>query len=229
MFSDADDAALADLLYPASPKPDAGAAEPVNDPAARLTAGPDMEPAAEGEPHRSHTDAELQAILYPEPEKPAPLAEVPPDVQELRDLPERVMYDVQAMLRDAVPDLTDKECEAAGIDPAEARQAAVEVREMAADLDLGTMDMRILHTRAETLRSTRMETIAQREAAVDALNREFGNDAKQALRDARALVARDPRVGKMIEAMGLGDDAETIVLLAKKARSQRISGKLKVK
>lgn len=220
--------AMAERLYPSTPKPEAKPAEPVNDPAARLFGGPDTEP-AQDEPHRPHTDAEMQATLYPEPEKPAPLAEVPPEVQELRDLPERRMFDAQSMLRDVVPELTDEQCEAEGIDPAVARQGAIELREMAADLDLGVLDVRTLRTRAETLRSTPMETIPQREAAVDALNREFGSGAKQALRDARALVARDPRVARAVEAMGLGDDAETIVMLAKKARSQRVAGKLKTR
>ncbi|OJZ17945.1 MAG: hypothetical protein BGP21_06435 [Thiobacillus sp. 65-29] len=218
--------AMAERLYPSTPKPEAKPAEPVSDPAARLFGGPDTEPAQDAPP-RPHTDEEMQAILYPEPEKSAPLAEVPPEVQELRDLPERRMFDAQSMLRDVVQELTDEQCEAEGIDPSDARQAAVELREMAADLDLGVLDVRTLRTRVETLRSTPVETITQREAAVDALNREFGSGAKQALRDARALVARDARVARAIEAMGLGDDAETIVMLAKKARSQRVAGKLK--
>lgn len=218
---------MAERLFGATaPKPEAKPVESVNDPAARLFGGPDTE-LAKDEPHRQHTAKEMQAILYPEPEKPAPLAEVPPEVQELRDLPERRMFDAQSMLRDVVQELTDEQCEAEGIDPADARQATVELREMAADLDLGALDVRALRTRAETLRSTPMEAIAQREAAVDALNREFGSGAKQALRDARALVARDARVARTIEAIGLGDDAETIVMLAKKARSQRVAGKLK--
>lgn len=219
---------MAERLYPSTPKPAVKPAAPVNDPAARLFGGPDTKPVKD-EPHRMHTDEEMQAILYPEPEKPAPLVEVPSDVQELRGLPERRMFDAQSILRDAVPELTAEQCEAEGIDPAVARQGAIELREMAADLDLGVLDIRSLRTRAETLRSTPVETITQRAAAVDALNREFGTGAKQALRDARALVARDPRVARAVEAMGLGDDAETIVMLAKKARSQRVAGKLKTR
>lgn len=215
-----EEAVRAERLYGASiPKPEAKPAAPTPSPA---------EP-AQDEPHRTHTEAEMQAALYPNPEKPTPLAEVPPEVQELRDLPERRLFDAQSMLRDAVPEWTAEQCEAEGVDPAAARHAAIELREMAADLDLGTLDVRTLRTRAETLRSTPVETITQREAAVDALNREFGSGAKQALRDARALVARDPRVARAVEAMGLGDDAETIVMLAKKARSQRASGKFKGK
>ena len=218
----ADDIA-AERMYGTPPAPARTAK--VSDPAARMFGGPDTPP-AQDEPHRPHTEKEMQAILYPEPEKPAPLAELPPEVQELRDFPERRMFDAQSMLRDVVQDLTDEQCEAEGIDPAVARQATAEVREVAADLDLGALDVRTLRTRVETLRSTPVETITQRESAVEALNREFGNGAYQAWLDARALVARDPRVGKMIETMGLGDDAETIVMLAKKARSQRAAGKL---
>lgn len=218
---------MAERLFGATaPKPEAPTT--ATDPAARLFGGPDAGPAPDV-PHRLHTEEEMQAILYPEPEKPAPLAEVPPEVQELRDLPERRMFSAQEMLSDAVPEPTDEQCEAQGVDPEVARRGVVELREMFADLDLGKLDVRDLRTRAETLRDTPVDTIAQREGAVEALNREFGNGAYRAWMDARALVARDPRVGKMIEAMGLGDDAETIVLLAKKARSQRVAGKLKTR
>lgn len=218
---------MAERMFGATaPKPE----EPTTatDPAARLFGGPDAEPAPE-EARQPRTDEELQAVLYPEPEKPAALAEVPPEVRELRDLPERRMFSAQEMLSEAVPDPTDEQCEAQGVDPEAARHGMVELREMFADLELGKLDVRDLRTRAETLRDTPVDTIAQREAAVEALNREFGQGAYQAWQDARALVARDPRVGKVIETMGLGDDADTIVLLAKKARSQRVAGKLKAR
>lgn len=250
-MDDMDDATAAGIMYGSTPTPvaiaqrsaDDIAAErlfgtppakqaptkPVSDPAARMFGGPDTEQPAESEPREPSTEAEQAETLFAKPEAIAPLAEVPPEIQDLRGLPERRMFDAQSMLRDVVQELTDEQCEAEGIDPAVARQATAEVREVAADLDLGALDVRALRTRVETLRSTPVETITQRESAVEALNREFGNGAKQALRDARALVARDGRVGKLVEAMGLGDDAETIVMLAKKARSQRVAGKLKVK
>lgn len=207
-------AEFADLLYPNTPQP-----RPVESP-----------------------DNDLAELLYPASPKPSDavetpqnnddetplvLAEVPPEVQALRDLPERRLYDIQAMLRDALPDLTDKQCEAEGINPADARLARAEIREIAADLDLGAQDICTLGELSRQVRSAQVDPITQREGAVEALNREFGNGAYQAWLDARALVARDPRVGKMIEAMGLGDDADTIVMLAKKARSQRVAGKFK--
>lgn len=216
---------MAERMFGATaPKPEAPTT--AKDPAARLFGGPDAEPAPE-EPRRPRTDEELQAVLYPEPEKPAPLADVPPEVQELRDLPERRMFDAQSMLRDAVPELSVEQCEEHGLDPDAMRQGTAEVREIAVDLDLGALDVRDIRTRAERLRAEPVDTITQREGAVEALNREFGNGAYQAWLDARALVARDPRVGKVIETLGLGDDADTIVMLARKAHSQRAAGKLK--
>jgi hypothetical protein len=220
----AGDIAAERMFGATAPKPEAPTT--AKDPVARLFGGPDAEPAPE-EPRQPRTDEELQAILYPEPEKPAPLADAPPEVQELRDLPERRMFDAQSMLRDAVPELTDEQCDEHGLDPDAMRQGTAEVREIAADLDLGALDVRDIRTRAERLQAEPVDVITQRESAVEALNREFGSGAHQAWLDARALVARDPRVGKMIEAMGLGDDADTIVMLAKKARSQRAAGKFK--
>lgn len=210
-------------LFGASQQPQQAAG--ARDPAARLFGGPDADPepvaAEEREPI---TDDELLARLYPEEPEPVELDPVPADVQALRDAQDRRTFSAQTTYRDAAP---DGDFEALGIDPEVGRKGMAEVREIFADLDLTPGDVRGLRERAERLRDAPVDPIAQREAAVDALNREFGKGAAQAWREARALVARDPRVSKIIETMGLGDDAATIVRLAHVARAQRLSGKLK--
>ena len=189
-------------------------------------AAPVLQPPAE-EPPQQRTAEELAAAMYPKDAEPVQLDPVPAEVQELRDDIARRMYSAQDTLREAVPEAPEETFTTEGIDPAVGRKALAEVREMFADLDLGPREVQDLRQRAERLRDAPVDPIAQREAAVEALNREFGQGAKQAWRDARALVARDPRVGKLIEAMGLGDDPDTVLLLARTARSQRIAGKLK--
>lgn len=227
-----DESTIAAVMFDAPPPPEPAitltGATPVADPAARLFGGPDTEPAPT-EAREPSTEAEQAAALYPEAEKPAPLADLPLEVKELRDLPERRMFSAQETFSEAIPDLSDEVCKEQGADPAVMRQGAVEVREIAADLDLGIPEVQTLRQRAGQLSESPVEAITQRESAVEALNREFGNGAYQAWQDARALVARDPRVGKVIEAMGLGDDADTIVMLARKARSQRAAGKFKAR
>lgn len=188
---------------------------------------PVLQPASD-EPTPARTFEQIAEDHYQKDAEPVQLDPVPPELQELRDDIARRIYSAQDTLREAVPEATDEFCEAQDVDPKEERKARAEVRECCADLDLGPSQIQSLRQRAERLRETPVDAIVQRESAVDALNREFGNDAAQAWRDARALVARDPRVGKLIEAMGLGDDANTIVLLARTARSQRIAGKLKM-
>lgn len=196
------------------------------------TATPPAQQDATSEPAKQRTPEELAEAAYPKPPEPVQLDPVPAEVQELRDDVARRMYSAQNTFRDAIPEADEAqraELAAQGITPEAGRKAMAELREIAADLDLSPADVAKVRQRATLVRETQPDAIAQREAAVDALNREFGNDAKQAWRDARALVARDPRVGRMIESMGLGDDPEVVVMIARIARQQRVAGKLKTR
>ena len=65
---------------------------------------------------------------------------------------------------------------------------------------------------------TKATTADLKEATWTALRAAFGNDAEAALQAAQRFVARDARVGRIIDAMGLGNDAETVVMLAQAAR-----------
>ncbi len=58
------------------------------------------------------------------------------------------------------------------------------------------------------------------------LNRTYGNQAAQALRDAQAFIAQDPRRVKMLEVNGRGDHPKVVALMAKLGRKARLAGKL---
>lgn len=72
-----------------------------------------------------------------------------------------------------------------------------------------------------------MQVEAWREEVVTRLNAEFGHGAKQALRDARALIAKDPRWIQMIDRRDAGDHPETVIFFARLAKQARSSGRLK--
>lgn len=157
---------------------------------------------------------------------PAPFMDVPDDVKAIRESADRRMFDAQTTYRDALPDDVFKSDEHSAEDSA---KAAREVREIAADLDLGPDEFKGLYQRAIDLRVEPVPEADQVAEAINALNARFGNSAKQALRDARLLIERDIRMAKIIEGWGLGNDPHTIVTLAEKARSQIAAGKLKRK
>jgi len=73
------------------------------------------------------------------------------------------------------------------------------------------------------------DRIPGREAAVETLNREHGENAAQALRAARAYIAKNPKLGGLLERSGLGDDPATVATIARRALALSRSGKLKVK
>jgi len=197
---------------------------------------PDHKPALQAdepeahEPSKGRSQEELADSMYPKEAEPVKLDAVPSEVQELRDTIERRMYSAQDTLRDAVSDKANEKAWAEhGIDPEAGRKGLAEVRELLVDIDFGPREVESLVKRAQYVRDSQPDTVTQREATVEALNREFGNGAAQAWRDARTLVSRDPRTAKLIDAMGLGDDAETVVMLARVARSQIVAGKLRMK
>lgn len=179
------------------------------------------EPEADRPPR---TEQEQADHLFGDKAAPVELEPVPDEVKALRDTTERRMFSAQQTLREAIPDATEP---AEGFDLATTNKAMAEVREIAADLELGPTEVQQLRHRAELVRAAPPAEAEQVDAAIHALNTRFGNDAKQALRDARALLARDPRAAKVIENLGLGNDPHTVVMLAERARAQINAGKLK--
>ena len=205
-------AELAAALYgaPAAPEQDAA---------------PEQTSGNEEEQTKPRTQEELAAAIYGPKDDGEPLDPVPEEVAALRDDPLRRMYPAQVSLQEAIPDQLFTSAE--GVDAQAGRKVARELREMAADLTLGRGEVQTLRSRAAFVHEHKPDPAAQREAAVEALNREFGNGAKQALRDARALLQRDPRTAKIIEAMGVGDDPQVVLMIARAARQQRVAGKFK--
>lgn len=188
---------------------------------AAITPTDTAQPASE--PPRQRSQEELAEAMFPK-ETPLQLAQVPPEVQALRDDPARRLYSAQTSLKAAIPDATAAE---EGFTLQQTNQAVAELREIAADLDLGAQDVATLKQRAGQLRTNPTEAAAQQEATVQALNARFGEQATQALRDARLLLKRDPRAARMIESLGLGNDPATVMLIAERARNQIMAGRLK--
>jgi len=138
-------------------------------------------------------------------------------------MPERSLYPSNAEFGSVVPD----DMFAGANLPTEKRQAAVrELRGMLADTGLSPAEANGLLMRAGHVRADGKTDEQQRREARKELAKQFG-DPDAALADARKLIARDPRFSKFIERKGLGNDTETIITLARAARSQRAAGKLK--
>lgn len=66
-----------------------------------------------------------------------------------------------------------------------------------------------------------------RGAAHDTLRQEFGDSAKVALADARALVAQDKQLHDYLDRTGLGNHPKIVRIVANRARQLRLAGKLK--
>lgn len=183
-------------------------------------------------------DDDSFANLFPSMAKPevkaqageaAPLVEVPAEIARMREQmraedpalrmypPEKQITAIPESAFDSVSDM-----------PQEQRAAVVhELRRMTADLGFGNNDVAELNARIRHIEANPLDVSQARAEASKLLVRVFGNDADQALADARKLVMRDPRVAKIIEQTGLGDDPQTILKFAKQARSLRQKGKLK--
>ncbi|WP_227243989.1 hypothetical protein [Paraburkholderia caribensis] len=151
-------------------------------------------------------------------------AQLPDALRELRDDPLRRMFSPQGTfasvpLEDAMKHLPlDGEAKAA---------EAAEWREQFEDFGASPQDARELVDAARRFVAepmTPQRDMANVNAAIEAMNREFGNDAAKALADAQAMVKRDPRLVKILESSRLGNDPTTVVKLARLARSQRQRG-----
>lgn len=187
-------------------------------------AAPPAQPAPEPPPVQERTEEEVAETLFGDKTQPVQFDPVSEEVRALRDDPNRRMFSPQETLRSALPDATEAP---EGFDLATTNKAMAEAREIAADLDLGPADINVLRTRAGQIQATAPSQESQVEASIVALNARFGSDATQALRDARLLLQRDPRAARLIEGAGLGNDPQTVVMLAERARAQIAAGKLR--
>ena len=74
---------------------------------------------------------------------------------------------------------------------------------------------------------TEAETAAFHRTAVKELRETYGPDFDQALTDARAITARDPRLKAMLDRTGLGNHPSVILRFAELGRAARAKGQLK--
>lgn len=109
-------------------------------------------------------------------------------------------------------------------DPGIKAVVARETREWFADIGASTDDAQQIVdavSRFSTEPVTPERDAANTNAAIDALNREFGQDAAQALKAAQQMVLRDSRLARILDESRLGNDPAIVVKLALLARSQR--------
>ncbi len=222
-------AAMAERLYGGS-KPEVKPPELVNDPAARLFGGPDTEPVA-SEEREPRTEEEQAAALFGKPEAPEVKIDIPADIlAERKADKERVLFSPQETFREAIPDtLLDGTPEAGNMPEPMRRAAVAEVREMVADMGMSADDVKTLRDLGSIfdVAPSQEQVIAWREESVDLLNRTYGNQATQALRDAQAFIAQDPRRVKMFEVNNRGDHPKVVEMCARLGRKARLAGKLK--
>ncbi|PUE41426.1 hypothetical protein [Limnohabitans sp. Bal53] len=152
------------------------------------------------------------------------LAPVPDAVQELRDQDnKRGMY--QNAFTEVLPDqmLGDSDL------PEPTQKAMVaELREMATDVAASPADVDLIRTIGNELQAppSQAKLTEWSDQTADLLNSTFGGTASMALADARKLVARDPRLGRILENNGLGSHPKVVLTLARLARQARLDGKL---
>lgn len=156
----------------------------------------------------------------------------PQNIKEMRAADAgRQMFSPQLTYRDDIPDsLLDDHPDLAGVPP-EARKAALaEVREMAADLELSVAEVRDIREVRAILKDrppSDEQRAAWREQALADLKKEFGDDYKAALRDARTLVKRDPRLVQILDGSDFGNHPKVVRMIVQSAHRARMAGRLK--
>lgn len=179
----------------------------------------------------SSADAEplpaQEPISAPEP-APEQHAGIPDEIKQLREQDaDRKMFGAQSMLGDIPIEEAFAEVDV----PDEVKSAAAaEFREIATDVGLSSPEAKMVLSEFRAALAS-PPTLEARAAGVAEAQRQlaakYGEDVPQVLADARALVARDPRVAQLLERSGLGDDPKMIMRMAELGRRARIAGKLK--
>ncbi|MDO9597258.1 MAG: hypothetical protein Q7J47_06010 [Azoarcus sp.] len=223
-MSPADEEALAARMFP-SMRP---AEQPAPAPEATMIVAAGPAPAEQAPAADDVSPIEEQAqepVQAPVQEPPAAIV-VPEHIAKLREL----AVQEEPALRSFPPEkqltaITEAMFDSTDLGSDQRREVVNELRRMSSDLGFGNNDINEFLSRASVARNEDPE--AQRAAANVMLRRTFGDGAEAALADARALVKRDPRALQLLEGMGLGNDGETIVKLARQARRERARGRLK--
>ncbi|TDY25755.1 hypothetical protein B0G81_6238 [Paraburkholderia sp. BL6665CI2N2] len=168
------------------------------------------------------TQAEAEA--KPATETPAAGGDLPDAIRELRDDPLRRMFSPQGTYASVQLEESMKDV---ALDPAIKTAAATEFREIFADLGASPQDAHELVATASRFTAEPMTTerdASNTNTAIELLNQHFGNDAKSALADAQQMIARDPRLSRMLDQSRLGNDPQTVLKIAQLARSAKMRG-----
>jgi hypothetical protein len=176
---------------------------------------------AAAEKARPTDDASIAKRMWAEPE-PTALDDAPEAIKALRDTPERRMFSAQGTFASIA-------VEGEGVELAVVQSANAELREIFADVGASPGDAAEILSLANQMRATPATPEARlqmRDAAIDAVNRQYGQDAASVVADARALVARDPRIGKVLDSTGAGDHPNIVLKLISLARSAKLRGQL---
>ncbi len=204
--------------------------------AAQPLANADTVDTSEPQTHEPRSQEQIADALYAPEDLPEAEAPTDPEMLALRDSPERRMYGAAEAAK-ALP-LSDLLDEVGQVEIApgvkltreHAIKATVELRAMAADLNLVQGDFDVLGEAIVRLagidRTDQAAIAAEHDAVIDTLNHTFGNEATQAVRAARAYVAKNPRLAGFLNATGAGDDPRTVTLIAKRALAMHKAGKL---
>lgn len=171
--------------------------------------------------------ADAAGVLYGDP--PTVELDIPDEIRALREADRnRLLYEpakhFSGVINDRTVELPD--------DMPQAVKAAAlaEVANMAADLGMSPQDveaLRVVGVACNAAPPGHEQRAAWQEEAVDRLNRQYGQGAAQAYRDAAAFAQRDPRVMAMLNEGGRGDHPDTVMIFARLARQARQAGRLK--
>lgn len=204
--------AMAARLYPSSapsvPAADTSASAAPAEPAQIATT--EQTPPAETETPTAQTSAE-----------PTP---VPDEIAKLRDDPLRRMFSPQGTYASLQLEAAMEHVAAA---PELKAAAAAEYREIFADMGASGQDAQEMvdaASRFGTEPMTRERDAANEMSAIELLNQHFGDDATDALKAAQQMIARDPRLVRMLEQSRLGNDPKTVLKIAQLARSAKLRG-----
>ena len=109
--------------------------------------------------------------------------------------------------------------------PAMRLAIVAELQNMVADVGMSVEDFHVFSDICRQVEEVPTEEtrVAWREEAVLRLNDSYGTDAAQALRNTRDFIAEDPRRSLILEANGIGDHPDVVLLFAKLAKQSRIA------
>lgn len=185
-----------------------------------LDVKPEAQPPGEGAAQSEPSPSEGRQPVAGQPDT-GELVQVPANIAELR---KGQMYDPATTFAQEI-----KSIEAPEYPREQVEAATVELRRMAGDVGLSSMQVReiggLAKAHSKELPSDEQQA-AWRDESTAALSRQYGSRAHEALGLAQKLAQRDPRVLAFIDAHGLGNHPRVIATLVERAYDERKRGRL---